>query len=203
MFYAGLDLGQRRDHSALVVVERKETVQHFQKELEALLVRHVERMPLGTSYPQVVARVKEVVQGNELQGQCSLVVDGTGVGAPVVEMLRGAQLGCEITAVTITGGGRENSYQMAGGGWNVPKQDLLAGVQLLLERGELRIAKQMREAALLVKELRDMRVMVGSGGRVRMGAEGTGEHDDLVIALALGCWRAQRRRLEFGTRRLI
>ena len=32
-----------------------------------------------------------------------------------------------------------------------------------------------------------------SAGRVRMGAEGCGEHDDPVIALALACWRARRR----------
>jgi hypothetical protein len=36
-----------------------------------------------------------------------------------------------------------------------------------------------------------------------MGAEGTAEQGDLVIALALGCWGAQRRRLEFGNRRLL
>jgi hypothetical protein len=29
-----------------------------------------------------------------------------------------------------------------------------------------------------------------------------GEHDDLVIALALACWRARRREIGFGTRRL-
>ena len=30
-------------------------------------------------------------------------------------------------------------------------------------------------------------------GRVRIGADGCGEHDDLVIALALACWRAKRK----------
>jgi hypothetical protein len=37
---------------------------------------------------------------------------------------------------------------------------------------------------------------------VRMGADGYGEHDDLVIALALACWRARRREVVFGTQRL-
>jgi hypothetical protein len=27
----------------------------------------------------------------------------------------------------------------------------------------------------------------------RIGADGYGEHDDLVIALSLACWRARRR----------
>ena len=43
-----------------------------------------------------------------------------------------------------------------------------------------------------------------SGGRrVRMGADGPGEHDDLVMAVALACWRAKRKENSFGTRRLV
>ena len=34
--------------------------------------------------------------------------------------------------------------------------------------------------------------------RDAVGADGNGEHDDLVIALALGCWKAKRRRDLFG-----
>jgi hypothetical protein len=193
MFYVGLDLGQSRDHSAIAVVERR----------EALLVRHVERVTLGTSYPRVVSRVRDILRGGELRGRCSLTVDGTGVGAPVVEMLRGAQIGCEISAVTITGGERAHSIQGAGGeAWSVPKQDLIAGVQVLLERGELKIARKMRDTGPLVRELLDIRVSQGRGGRMRLGADRSGEHDDLVIALALACWRAGRKQLAFGSRRL-
>jgi len=204
MFYVGLDLGQRRDYSAIVVVERREERRAFlNPRFEALHVRHVERVPLGTPYAQVVARVRAIVRHPELAGQCSLAVDGTGVGTPVVEMLRAAQLGCEMTAVTITGGERQHNYSSAGGAtWSVPKQDLLAGVQVLLERGELRIAKRMKEVGALVKELVDVRVKTGDQGRVKVGADGCGEHDDLVIALALACWSFKRAKSMHGVRRL-
>jgi hypothetical protein len=204
MFYAGLDLGQRRDYSAIAIVERKELMRAFQTPLfQGLLVRHVERIPLGTPYPRVVARVRDIVRSAELRGQCALAADGTGVGAPVVEMLRAAELGCEITAVTITSGEREHSCSWAGGAaWNVPKQDLIAGVQVLLERGELKIARRLRDAGPLVRELLDVRATPGRVGRMRWGAEGCGEHDDLVIALALACWRAGRKRSGMGVRRL-
>jgi hypothetical protein len=44
---------------------------------------------------------------------------------------------------------------------------------------------------------------IGDSGRVRMGAEGSGSHDDLVIALALACWRAKgRQHVGEGTQRL-
>src|ERR1035438_2433175 len=108
MKYVGLDLEQKRDYSAVVVVERVDHRRAFQgTSFEKLLVRFAERMGLGTPYPHVVERVRTIVQSDELRGDCVLVVDATGVGAPVVDMLRAARLGCEICAVTITGGDRQ------------------------------------------------------------------------------------------------
>jgi class 3 adenylate cyclase len=198
MFYIGLDLGQRQDHSAIAIVERPDLrLAWMSTRPSTLLVRRVERMALGTPYPRVVARVREIARAIET---CTLVVDGTGVGAPVVELLRSAGLGCGVTAVTITGGEKESG---SGAAWNVPKRDLIAGVQLALEKGDLRIARHMKEAGALVRELVDVRVTAGLGtGRVRIGADGSGQHDDLVIALALACWRARWRENGFGPGRL-
>ena len=75
---------------------------------------------------------------------------------------------------------------------NVPKQDLIAGVQMALERRELRIAKKVREAGTLKRELLDVRMSRRDSGYLRFGADGYGQHDDLVIALALAIWRAGR-----------
>ena len=196
MFYVGLDLGQRHDPTAIAVVERIELAQAWQAtEFHSLRVRHLERVPLGTPYPGVVARVREIVQKVLELGPCALAVDGTGVGAPVVDMLRAARIGCDIAAVTITGGEKQRNN---GAGWSVPKRDLLALVQVLLERNELRLAKGLRELGPLVRELTDVRSTTRANGRERLGADGCGEHDDLVIALALACWRARRPQIEFG-----
>ena len=139
-FCIGVDLGQKQDHTAIAEVERT----------ESLLVRHVERVALGTPYPLVVAHLREMVDRQEVRGQCVLVVDATGSGGPVVEMLRGAGLGCEITAVTITGGEREQSR--GGLSVSVPKRDLIAGVQVALDNGELRIARRLKELGALVRD---------------------------------------------------
>lgn len=196
LYYVGLDLGQRQDHSAIAVVERagREMV---------LGVRGVERVPLGTPYPKVVERVWEVVNGPDVRGRCRLVVDGTGVGAPVVDMLRSARLGCELCEVTITSGARaQKTFSGGHERWSVPKRDLIAGVQLLLEKRSLRIAKRMHEAGSLVRELMDVRATTKANGRVRIGADACGDHDDLVIAVALACWRAGRGEAGFGAGRL-
>ncbi|HWF10460.1 MAG TPA: hypothetical protein VG297_18460 [Bryobacteraceae bacterium] len=189
MKYVGIDLGKWRDHSAIAIVEKVNG---------KLLVRHLERLALGTPYTRVVERVREIV--GEL-GDCIVVVDGTGVGEPVVEALRRAGLGCEVAAVTITSGERETR---AGSRSSVPKQDLMARLQLAIEKGELRVARRLEDAGALVKELLNVRAREGLGvfgrasGRVRVGADGYGEHDDLVMAVALACWRARRRENSFG-----
>jgi hypothetical protein len=84
-----------------------------------------------------VRRVRRILESPELEGDCGVVVDATGVGAPVVEMLRQSRLRCEILAVTITGGDKESQNGLS---WNVPKKDLMSEVHLLLEKDELRIA---------------------------------------------------------------
>jgi hypothetical protein len=53
-------------------------------------------------------------------------VNVTGLGVLVVGMLNAAQLGCRVRAVVISGGERAQ-------GDAVPKQDLMAELQVLLE----------------------------------------------------------------------
>ena len=45
-------------------------------------VRHLERIPLGTTYPDVVARVRDLTRRPEVAGRATLVVDGTAVIVP-------------------------------------------------------------------------------------------------------------------------
>jgi hypothetical protein len=191
MLFLGIDIGKTVDHTAIVIVERA---------AKGMNVRYAERVPLGTSYPRVVEHVRWIVTHPMVRGRCAMAVDATGVGAPVVDMLRAGQMGCEISAVVISGG--EKATSGSGNMWSVPKRDLLTGVQVLLQRGELKIAATLQEAETLVRELTDVRMTAGNRGGIRMGADGFGEHDDLVIALALACWRAKRPQNGFGTRRL-
>src|SRR5579884_1051671 len=99
MYFVGLDLGKRLDYSAIAVVERWEKVarqfdyvdwKYREERTRGLQVRYLERMHLGTPYTVVVRRVAELLERLRQQGKCRLVVDATGVGMPVVDMLRSA-----------------------------------------------------------------------------------------------------------------
>ncbi len=196
MFAIGLDLGQKRDHTAIVVVERQRRHPFLVGPDKELLVRAAERLPLGMTYGEIVDVVRHVVRVlcSQLGPQevCKMAVDATGVGKPVVDALRDAQLGCSMTAVTITSGDRQHYRSKEGSSMNVPKQNLIAGLQLALDQRTLRISRKMAGAGTLRRELLDVQMQRRETGGVRIGAaEGGGRHDDLVIALALAVWRAE------------
>ena len=103
--------------------------------------------------------------------------------------------------MTITGGERETRH--AGGLWGAEAGSDCRGAGVL-QSGGLRMSREVREMGALVKELMDMQVRIGESGRVRVGADAYGQHDDLVIALALACWKAGRvaKKIGFQNRRI-
>jgi hypothetical protein len=207
-FFVGLDLGQARDFTALAVLERMEVqgtwdaVNWVHRKVILQRVRHLERMPLGTSYPGVVERVAAVMESLGQSRPCCLMVDATGVGRPVVDMLRLEGMDCMLRPVMVTGGGAESEKD---GYYRVPKRDLITGLQVLLQTGALKIVKGLEWGPALLKELAEMRVKVTVEGHETFGSWRDGTHDDLVFAVALAGWGAEKwqPRDMCGRRRLI
>lgn len=157
-----------------------------------LHVRHLERFR-DVLYPEVVERVRRLMYVPELRGDAAMAVDATGVGAAVVDMLRRA--GLAFDAVTITGGDTEtlSSY----GSWRVPKRDLVGSLQVLLQSGRLKIARELTHADTLKAELLNFRVKVNiATGHDSYEAWREGDHDDLVLAAAIAAWKAQKPEFE-------
>lgn len=151
-----------------------------------LAVPHLERIPLGTSYPAIVERVAQVLATPPLHpATTALVVDATGVGAPVVDLFR--QAGLRPVPITITAG-TTPSHDPEDGSHRVPKRDLVSTVAVLLERRRLKIAEQLAEAALLTRELQAFKRRVSPAASDSYGSWREKDHDDLVLALALACW---------------
>ena len=86
-----------------------------------------------------------------------LVVDATGVGRPVVELLERA--GLSPISITITGGDVVTSE---GYGYRVPKRDLISAAQVLLQTERLAIAKGLPQVQVLVEELLAFRVKINT-----------------------------------------
>ena len=145
------------------------------------VVRQAERVALGTPYPVVAERVKRIAGQMSLKGLCIIVVDGTGVGVPVIELMREIGMGCRIWPIVITGG--QNSSATS-----VPRTELVTKMQVMAQKGDLEIAAGCRHVEELKRELVHLRLSGGAGGR-RSGSES----DDLALALALACCRAKVR----------
>jgi hypothetical protein len=71
----------------------------------------------------------------------------------------------------------------------VPKLSLVSRLQALLHEGSLKIHRDIPDAAVLVRELRDFRVEFTAAGSLTFNAR-SGWHDDLVLALAIAVWVA-------------
>jgi hypothetical protein len=195
-FFLGLDLGQSHDFTALSVLERAEIkgawdAAGFGHRMHAVLrLRYLERIPLGTPYPDVVQRIADLMESPELYGSSELLVDATGVGRPVVDLLRQARLNGLLSPINITSGLAES--RAANGYHNVPKRDLVIGLQLAFQKGALQIAADMPYAQKLIEEMSAMRIRISTAGNEQFGAWAEGEHDDLVSAVALSCWGVRR-----------
>ncbi len=178
----GLDLGQAQDFTAMIVL-RRTTVRTETETYRQYDCPHIRRWPLGTSYDTIVADLKVMLA--KLPDKPVLVVDGTGCGRPVVDMIRRAALPVRSLApVIISGGaveGRSGIYR------TVPKRDLVGATMAVMHKGRLHIAKSLPETETLVKELRSFTARITTAGNEKFEAGDwrVSPHDDIILALAL------------------
>lgn len=188
-FLSGLDLGQASDPSAWAVAEKMVCPHPTRAGLTAWRydVRYLKRWPLGTPYTDIVDEVRDVCKRN-LPG-APLVVDRTGVGRAVVDLFRRSGICRSLIAVTITGG---HAATKDADGWHVPKKDLVGVMQSLLQTKRIDVAKGLADAPILRKELGNFKVKITTAANETFGAWREGQHDDLVLAVALACWYGER-----------
>jgi hypothetical protein len=164
-------------------------------------VRHLERPALGTSYVEVVERIIELLKSlAKLDEELVLAVDTTGVGRPVADMLK-HRLGEWLEAdqsvhlntawITITGG--DSVTRVEGGGLRVPKRDLASAPLVLMQNKQLKIAEGLQLADTLKRELLNFKVKINiATGHDSYEAWREGDHDDLVLAVAIATWCGER-----------
>src|SRR5215207_8063577 len=161
-YYAGLDLGQSADYSALAVLQKVPTYDpQLGKHSTELHLRHLERFPLKTPYTDIADKVKSLLTGPPfttpvlLNGRVAkpiteLIVDKTGVGVAVTDLLKERRL--NHIAVTITGLGQKVNRHGTKE-YSVPKQDLLSDLEAPFRKGTLKVAKGLQGWRKLREEL--------------------------------------------------
>jgi len=205
LIYFGLDLGQAQDYTALTALEKK-IIQHsiamdyldilpanaILNEGKEYHLRHVERFALGTTYPTIISKLQDRINALNLGDKYMVIVDATGVGRPVVDLMRANGIRC--IPVSFTAGEKEN-FDIEFGGWRVPKRILVSNLQVLFQNGQLKMPPTLQHIKLITNELLNLKVKVTSAKNDTYEAWREGDHDDLVFSLAMAAWYAVR----FGT----
>ena len=209
-YYAGLDLGQSQDFTALAVVQKvptsdKQTGKHSTE----LHLRHLERHALKTPYTEIADSVRDLLTGPPFTDDVSdgfrvrratteLIVDKTGVGVAVTDLLKERRL--NYIAVTITGLGQKVNRHGTRE-YSVPKQDLVSALEVPFHKGTLKVAEGLVGWPMLRKELLNFRRKQNARtAHISYEHWRESDHDDLVLAAALACWKATYKRK--GTTRL-
>jgi Terminase-like family. len=186
--YLGIDIGQSQDSTAIVVADpelRDEEI-HY-------LIRFLKRLPLGLPYPVIVEEIKRVyrnipqTEGMTLNKQ--LWIDATGVGKPVVDLLREGIPELKhnrLHAVYLTGGEAAQQVDTLAREIKLPKAYLVSRLQVLISCGRVHLPNNA-EAGVMREELMNYQIKVNDNANAQFGAFRVGTHDDLVTALGLAC----------------
>jgi hypothetical protein len=163
---------------------------------------HQDSDPSMHAYPDIVEHVVALLRREELhpwevdrrskrQTHPTLVVDNTGVGTPVTDLLTKKKV--KFVGVTVTGGTsvtRLGAYK-----YGVPKRDLVSALDVPFHAGEFVIAEGLELRPTLEKELQGFKRKIKlDTGHDSYEHWREGDHDDLVLACALATWWARLRR---------
>lgn len=208
----GIDVGQIQDNTAISVAEVMHThtgkyryvepmPAHFDKDWRQMLapkdadpvmvshyhIRHITRLPLGTSYPDVALHIADMLSKPIFaHRRVRVFIDVTGVGRPVFDdlrrevTLRHETQGILLRPITFAHGEKYNRVTGILG-----KAYLVSRLQSLLQ-GRRVHAPDTEEVRATLEELKVYEIKITDDGKDTYGAS-VGKHDDLATALGLSC----------------
>ena len=193
-----VDLGTVGDYTAITFTEVVSRLQEKGRVIipseqqlpivNEVVCRMIERLPLGTSYPDVIERIRQIMDAPDISNQAMLIVDQTGCGIPVVQQMRKIK-GLSPVGITITGG--STVTETVDGGYNVPKKDLVSALQLAFQTRRLKFSRGLSFKDDLLHELRNFKVKMKKNTE-SYEAWRESDHDDLVLSLAMAMWMHRR-----------
>lgn len=175
------------------------------------LGRMLRKWPLGYSYVKVVAEVRTLCAHPMLQVDMAtgairpptLVIDATGLGAPVFDMFRAARVPAVLIGIVITGGDKIRQDPDVKNLFHVPKYVLVNVVQVLLQSARLDFPPKLKDpvtgedmqAAMMdeLKAFRQDQITSAKRGKVHTTYEAEpGSHDDVLMCVSYALWWGER-----------
>jgi len=186
MYILALDPAQLHDWSALAALQVDQDL-NFTNPPHYRLVNLERRQSLP--YDKIVAWAIKAFQvsafqknGNLITEEPAFVLDSTGVGVALTDMIRA--VGVRPKACTITAG---NSFTAERSYYHVGKARLIGKFLAAFDSGRVLLNPNLPIFPLLQQELLNYRAEISSQGAAKFEAA-PGAHDDMVFALALAVW---------------
>ena len=155
-------------------------------------------------YTQVAEIIESRMGHIDLRNSCDLLIDGTGIGAAVVDLLR--EKGLNPNPIVFTGGGQVREvtvqfgtvFKSSPGQLNplriirerhVPKADLKAAGKILMEQERVSVVPGLRWGEEFKAQMLAFRGKVNERtGRKKYEADSEDDHDDMVVAYLMIAW---------------
>lgn len=185
-YYLGVDVGMALKPTALALVARD-----FNQEEEdyPLACSYIQTLPPGAKYPEVAARISEIEKEllRRRAHSLKILVDVTGQGQPVIDLLRRG-LESKIISAQFTAGAGSSSE---GDTWRIRKEEMITHLKIMLQTGRLELPGRWRDPAQeravseMLRELENFTYHPPEDDTLEIK---TGERDNLATALGLAVW---------------
>ena len=194
-FIIGVSIGTGIEPTALAVVEQIiDSGGNWLAKTRALELRHLERLPAQTSYPEMVECVATLLSSAEIDegegcGEAAVMLDVTASGRAICELFKRANI--RFVTVNITSAGVLEE-EVKFDDWRLPKVELVGALRVAYEAERLRMARSLELVPDLLNELREFKMKPPRIDANDPESWRENEFDDLVFAVGLATWRASR-----------
>ena len=191
-YIVSASLGTGIEPTAIAVLEQEVLKGGgWSTETAALRLRHLERMSLSATWPDIVTKVSTLLKAEEIKdgeacGETDVVLDLTGTGRAILELFTRAGI-TPIPAIITGAGVMEEEIDDL---WRLPKRELVGILRVVYEEKRLKMADGLDLVAALVDELRNFKMRPPRIDPNDPESWREAESDDLVFAVGLACWRA-------------
>lgn len=151
-------------------------------------------------YTEQVRRVSLILGSAELKNNHDLLIDGTGVGQAIADMIREAKL--SPIEIVFSGGAKPQELYMGNSdkrfgsgmdmnvlrGYSVPKVDMIGAAQTILEEHRIPPIADIPYASEFERQLLHFQGKVNEKGHTTYGNDNEAKHDDFVASFLMFCW---------------
>jgi len=208
------DIARKHDYFALMLIHDKagivpgdERLGRPDRALHTYNIASIQQYQ-GMGYEEMAEHIHNAMENPRLKLNTDLLVDGTGVGDAVIELLR-KHGEMPIPIIFTAGGAARPVYENWGDifkgapgelkplntlkEFHIPKKDMIDAGLLLLQQGRVTIAPGKWRNAFK-SQLQHFRSFKTASGHVKMEADVDAIHDDLVVCYCMGAWWALNRK---------